>query len=419
MHYFRYIGNELYAEDVPVNDLIRTYGTPLYVYSYRTLERHYRAYADAFKDFPHIICYAAKANSNGAILRALGRLGSGADVVSAGELYRVLKAGIPARKIVYAGVGKTDEEITYAIKKGILMFNIESDQELFRINELAGSLSRRAPIALRINPDIDPETHPYISTGLKKNKFGIPIEDALQYYREAKRMKNIRIMGVHKHIGSQITQVRPFVDALERVLVLVDSLTAEGIDIRYLDLGGGLGIRYNEEDPPHPREFARALKKLLRKRTFTIILEPGRSIVGNAGILLTKVLYTKKGVDREFLIVDAGMNDLMRPTLYDAYHHIIPVQKRRRRKTVADVVGPICESGDFLARQREMPAVRQGEYLAVMSAGAYGFSMSSNYNSRPRPAEVLVNGKDHYLIRKRETMRDLMRGEAIPEFLRK
>ncbi len=419
MHYFKYIDGELYAEGVPVKRLIEAYGTPLFVYSYKTLTRHFNAYHEAFRRFPHIICYAVKANANGAILRSLAALGSGADVVSGGELYRALKAGISARKIVYAGVGKTDEEIALAIKKGILMFNVESEQELVRINEVAESISKRAPIALRVNPDIDPETHPYISTGLKKNKFGIPIEDALQYYRLARQLKNVQILGIHKHIGSQITQIKPFVDALERVLLLADSLKRDGIDIRYLDIGGGLGIRYNDETPPHPKELAKALFPLLSNRDFTIILEPGRSIVGNAGVLLTKVLYTKKGADREFIIVDAGMNDLMRPTLYGAYHHIIPVKKRKRKKIVADIVGPICESGDFLAKERQLPAPRQHEYLAVMSAGAYGFSMSSNYNSRPRPAEVMVRNDKYYLIRRRETLQDLIRGEVIPEFLRK
>lgn len=419
MHYFKYIGDELYAEDVPVRRLIEAYGTPLFVYSYKTLVRHFKAYQEAFRRFPHIICYAVKANANGAILRSLAGLGSGADVVSGGELYRALKAGISARKIVYAGVGKTDEEIAFALKKGILMFNVESEQELVRINEVAEAMSKKAPIALRVNPDIDPETHPYISTGLKKNKFGIPIEDALQYYRLARELKNVKILGVHKHIGSQITQIKPFVDALERVLILADSLKGESIDIRCLDIGGGLGIRYNDETPPHPKEFAKALFPLLSKRDFTIILEPGRSIVGNAGVLLTKVLYTKKGIDRKFIIVDAGMNDLMRPTLYGAYHHIIPVMRKKRKKVVADIVGPICESGDFLAKERQIPVLKQNEYLAVMSAGAYGFSMGSNYNSRPRPAEVMVMDNRHYLIRKRETLQDLIRGEVIPEFLRK
>ncbi len=418
MHYFRYRKNELYAEDIPIRELVSEYDTPLYVYSYNTLTRHFKAYQDAFNGIPHIICYAMKANSNKAILRIMANLGGGADIVSGGELYRALKAGVKPRRIVFAGVGKREDEIEYALQKGILMFNVESEQELLKINEVAARMSRKAAVALRINPDIDPETHPYISTGLKKHKFGIPIEDALQHYRLASSLENIDVVGVHKHIGSQITQVRPFVEALERVLVLIDSLKKEGIEIKYLDIGGGLGIQYNDESPPHPRQLAKGLIPLLKGRDLTIIMEPGRSIAGNAGILITKVLYIKQGHERDFVIVDAGMNDLMRPTLYNAYHHIVPVKKGRRSKIFADIVGPICESGDFLARGREIPAVKQGEYLAVMSAGAYGFSMSSNYNSRPRVAEVLVKGAEHYLIRRRETYRDLTRGEEIPEFLK-
>ncbi|RMG71817.1 MAG: diaminopimelate decarboxylase, partial [Nitrospirae bacterium] len=401
MHYFKYKNSTLYAEEVSVPFLVEKYGSPLYVYSARTLRRHINAYSQALKSIPHIVCYAVKANSNAAILGLLGSLGAGADVVSGGELYRALKAGIPAKKIVYAGVGKTDEEIEYALKKGILMFNIESLQEMENINRIAERLGKRAPIALRINPDIDPETHPYISTGLKKNKFGIPIEMALEFYSKAQKMKNLKIVGIHKHIGSQITKVTPFVDALERVLILLDRLNEEGIRIKYLDMGGGLGIQYNDEEPPHPRELARKIIPLLKGRDVTLIVEPGRSIVGNAGVFITRVLYTKDGADRKFIIVDGGMNDLLRPSLYNAYHNIIPVRKKRTKKVFADVVGPICESGDFLARGRQLPSVQRGELLAVMSAGAYGFSMSSNYNSRPRPAEVLVDGKKHYLIRKR------------------
>ncbi len=418
MHYFKYKNSTLYAEEVSVPFLVEKYGSPLYVYSARTLRRHINAYSQALKSIPHIVCYAVKANSNAAILGLLGSLGAGADVVSGGELYRALKAGIPAKKIVYAGVGKTDEEIEYALKKGILMFNIESLQEMENINRIAERLGKRAPIALRINPDIDPETHPYISTGLKKNKFGIPIEMALEFYSKAQKMKNLKIVGIHKHIGSQITKVTPFVDALERVLILLDRLNEEGIRIKYLDMGGGLGIQYNDEEPPHPRELARKIIPLLKGRDVTLIVEPGRSIVGNAGVFITRVLYTKDGADRKFIIVDGGMNDLLRPSLYNAYHNIIPVRKKRTKKVFADVVGPICESGDFLARGRQLPSVQRGELLAVMSAGAYGFSMSSNYNSRPRPAEVLVDGKKHYLIRKRETLTDLLRGEKIPEELR-
>ncbi len=418
MHYFRYKNNTLYAEEVSVASLAKQYGTPLYIYSARTLRRHIKAYTDALKGLPHIVCYAVKANSSAAILRLLGSMGAGADVVSGGELYRALRAGIPAQKVVFAGVGKTDEEIEYAIKKGILMFNIESLEEMENINRIAQRLGKRASVALRINPDIDPETHPYISTGLKKNKFGLPIERALEFYREASSMKNLRVVGIHKHIGSQITKVTPFVDALKRVMVLFDNLKQEGINIKYLDIGGGLGIQYNDENPPHPKELAKRIIPVIKGRDVTLIVEPGRSIVGNAGIFVTKVLYTKEGVDRRFIIVDGGMNDLLRPSLYNAYHHIIPVKRRRVKKVFADVVGPICESGDFLAKGRELPSVSRSDLLAVLSAGAYGFSMSSNYNSRPRPAEVLVDGNKHYLIRKRETLNDLIRGERIPEHLR-
>ncbi len=418
MHYFKYKGKSLYAEDIPITTLVETYGTPLYIYSAKTLRRHLKAYTDSLKSLPHIICYAVKANSNAAILRLLGSMGAGADVVSGGELYRALKAGIPASKIVYAGVGKRDDEIELALRKRILMFNVESIEELENINLIAGKLNKKAPVALRINPDIDPETHPYISTGLKKNKFGIPMENALEFYKQAKQMKNIKVIGIHKHIGSQITKVTPFVDALERILILVDHLKQEGIHIDYLDIGGGLGIKYNDEEPPHPKELAKKIIPLLKRRGLTLVVEPGRSIVGNAGILVTRVLYTKEGVDRKFIIVDAGMNDLMRPSLYNAFHQILPVKKKKANMVFADVVGPICETGDFLAKGRELPDAKRNDLLAVMSAGAYGFSMSSNYNSRPRPAEVLVDGKKHFLIKERETYRDLIRGEKIPDFLK-
>jgi diaminopimelate decarboxylase len=417
MHLFKYRRGELYAEGVPVRELAETYGTPLYVYSYTTLLRHFRAYRDAFDHLPHLICFALKANSNAAILRVIGENGGGADVVSGGEIFRALKAGIPPERIVYAGVGKTEAEIESALSSGILMFNVESGNELIEIDRIARAAKVKARIALRVNPDIDPGTHPYISTGLKKHKFGIPIEEALEYYKLAQGLKNVEVVGIHKHIGSQITKVSPFVDALKKILLLVDELDRLGIRISYLDIGGGLGITYKDEEPPVPKDLARSLIPLLRGRNLTVILEPGRSIVGNAGLLVSKVLYLKAKTDKTFVIVDAGMNDLMRPSLYDAYHHVQPVVKKRRPTILADIVGPICESGDFLAREREMAEIRQGEYLAVMSAGAYGFSMSSGYNSRPRAAEVLVRGKDHSLIRKRETHRDLVRGEVLPDFL--
>lgn len=418
MHFFKYRRNELFAEDVAVKTLAEKYGTPLYIYSYNTLLRHFKAYTDAFNDYSHIICFALKANSNISILRLFAKQGGGADVVSGGELHKALRAGISPRKIVYAGVGKTEEEIRFALNSRILMFNVESEHELKEINRIATIMKKKAPVALRINPDIDPETHPYIATGLKKHKFGIPIEEALEHYRIASRLKNINVIGIHKHIGSQITKISPFVDALKSLLILMDKLKSEGLIIKYLDIGGGLGISYNDEEPPVPKDLAKNLLPLLRGRNLTLIVEPGRSIVGNAGILVTKVLYLKKGGEKEFAIVDAGMNDLIRPSLYGAYHRILPVIKRNRKIVLYDVVGPICESGDFLAKDRELQEVRQGEYLAVMGAGAYGFSMSSNYNCRLRAAEVMVKEGEYFLIRQRETFIDLIKGEKVPPFLK-
>ncbi len=418
MHFFKYHRNELFAEDVAVKALAEKYGTPLYIYSYNTLLRHFRAYSDAFNDYPHIICFALKANPNISILRLFAKYGGGADIVSGGELYKALKAGIPSQKIVYAGVGKTEEEIRLSLRSKILMFNVESEDELREINRIAGIMRRKAPVALRINPDIDPETHPYIATGLKRHKFGIPIEDAVEHYRIASSLKNIKVIGIHKHIGSQITKVSPFVDALRSILLLMDKLNAEGLSIQYLDIGGGLGISYKDEEPPVPEDLARNLIPLLKGRKLTLIVEPGRSIVGNAGILVTRVLYLKKGEEKEFAIVDAGMNDLIRPSLYSAYHRILPVIRKQRSAVLYDVVGPICESGDFLAKERELKEVKRGEYLAVMGAGAYGFSMSSNYNCRPKAAEVMVKDREHFLIRERETYYDLLRNEKIPSFLK-
>ncbi len=418
MHFFSYKGNELYAEGVPVRRLVEKYGTPLYIYSYKTILRHIKAYNDAFKIFPHIICYALKANTNGAILRILAKKGAGADIVSGGELFRAVRAGIPSGKIVYSGVGKTDEEIRSALKSKILMFNVESEDELREIDRVAGRMKMKAPIALRVNPDIDSKTHPYISTGLKEHKFGIPLECALESYRLASSLKNIEVVGVQKHIGSQITEISPFVDSMKRILALLDELNRHKFGIKYLDIGGGLGIPYLDEKPPVPADLAKKLLPLVNGRRITLILEPGRSIVGNAGILVTKALYLKGGDQKNFVVVDAGMNDLMRPSLYDAYHHIVPVVRKRRPTMTADIVGPICESGDFLARDRKIEKVEQGEYLAVMSAGAYGMSMSSNYNSRPFIGEVMVRDETHSLIRKRDTYDDLVRGERIPGYLR-
>jgi diaminopimelate decarboxylase len=380
--------------------------------------RHYNAFENAFNGYPHIICFALKANSNTAILKTLAKEGCGADVVSGGELYLAMKAGIPANKIVYAGVGKTGDEIRYALKSGILMFNIESTDELKAVNKIAGESGIKAPIAFRVNPNINASTHPYISTGLKKHKFGIPMEHAIENYRLARKMSNINIIGIHCHIGSQITKISPFVDALKKVLLLSKKLKSLDINIKYLDIGGGLGITYSNEVSPHPADVAKEIIPLIRENDFTLILEPGRSIVGNAGILVTKVLYLKKSFKKEFVIVDAGMNDLIRPSLYEAYHHIVPVKKNKRTEMNADIVGPICESGDFFARERKLKAPAHGELLAVMSAGAYGFSMSSNYNGRLRPAEILVKGREYFLVRERETCKDLVRGEKIPGFLK-
>jgi len=417
VHFFSHKKGELYAEDVPVKELINKFGTPLYIYSYGTLIRHIRAYEEAFCEVPHIICYAVKANSNLAILRIFAELGIGADIVSGGELFKALKAGIKPYKIVFAGVGKTDEEIEYALKNNILMFNVESEAELHKINEKAKNLKKVASVALRVNPDIDPKTHKYIATGLKSSKFGIPIEKALDYYKLAKSMKNIKVIGIHKHIGSQITETSAYVEALNKILSLYDQLANYDMEIEYIDIGGGLGITYRDEEPPHPKELADVLIPLVKNKKGKLIIEPGRSIVGNAGILVTKVLYTKETEQKNFIIVDAGMNDLIRPTLYGSYHEIQPVTPGKKEKIVADIVGPICESGDFLAKDREIEKVSAGEYLAVMSAGAYGFSMSSNYNSRPRVAEVLVKGDQYALIRKRETYKDLIRNEIVPEEL--
>jgi len=418
MHDFQYKKNELHAEDVPVREIVEKFGTPLYIYSYATLVRHYKAFESAFGDTPHTICFALKANSSAAILKTLAKQGCGADVVSGGELFLALKAGIPANKIVYAGVGKTAEEIRYALRSGILMFNIESADELISVNRIAGESGIKAPIAFRVNPNINASTHPYISTGLKKHKFGIPMEQAVKNYKLARRMPNIQIVGIHCHIGSQITKISPFVDAVKKVLLLAKKLTSHGINIKHLDIGGGLGITYSSEVSPHPADMAKKIIPVVDNGRFDLILEPGRAIAGNAGILVTKVLYLKKSPNKEFVIVDAGMNDLIRPSLYEAYHHILPARKNRRAEITADVVGPICESGDFIARGRKLNAPARGDLLAVMSAGAYGYSMSSNYNGRLRPAEILVKGRKYFIIRERENFGDLVRGEKIPGFLK-
>ena len=424
MHHFAMKRGEMVCEEVPLGRIADAVGTPVYVYSHATLSHHYGVFDRVFSGIPHLICYSMKANPNGSIIRTFTNLGSGVDIVSGGELSRALAAGTPPSKIVYSGVGKMEWEIEEALRRGILMFNVESRQELETIDAIARKMRKRAPIALRVNPDVDPKTHPYISTGLKKNKFGIHIDQAIRDYEWAARRRHIEVVGVDCHIGSQLTEISPFVDAAGRVRALVDRLIRKGLDIRFVDIGGGLGITYEDEIPPDPRQYADAIAGAFRGLPVTIILEPGRVLVGNAGVLLTRMLYTKpsqegagKGRRKQFFIVDAAMNDLARPSLYGSYHAIVPVTKRTRRKVVADVVGPICESGDFLARDRELPAFAAGDLVAVMSAGAYGFSMSSTYNSRPRAAEVMVSGSRFEVVREREPLRDLTRGERTASFL--
>lgn len=419
MHDFHYEGKDLWCEELPIRDLVAQVGTPLYIYSHRTLNNHFRVFDDAFSRVPHITCFAVKSNSNIAILRIFTRAGGGVDIVSGGELYRALKAGVDPQKVVYSGVGKKIDEIEYALASNILMFNVESFQELEIINGCAARMNRKAGVALRVNPDVDPETHPYISTGLKENKFGVNVEKSLETYLRATKLKYLDIKGISCHIGSQLTKISPFIDALDRLKNLYGHLKEAGIDIRYLDLGGGLGITYNDETPPHPSEYANAIIKASRDISCTFILEPGRVIVGNAGILVTRVLYTKANEDKKFIIVDAGMNDLLRPSLYKSYHHIQEVRKTRRKEILADVVGPICESGDYLAKDRSLPRFERDDLMAVMSAGAYGFTMSSNYNSRPRSAEVLVTGDKYHIIRKREEYGELIRGEKIPDMIKR
>ncbi len=411
MHHFEMKNGTLYAEGVSVKELAQRYGTPLYVYSTATLKRHYQAFDSAFASVDHLTCYSVKANSNLAVLRLLASLGAGMDIVSGGELYRALLAGVPASKIVYSGVGKKAAEIAQALTADILAFNVESVQELHRINEVAQGMGKKARVSFRINPDVDPKTHPYISTGMKKNKFGLGIDSALDAYALARDLPFIDPVGMDCHIGSQLTTIEPFLEALDKLLVFYDKLKAMNLDIRYLDLGGGLGIPYNEEEPPHPAEFGAALTKALSGLPLKVILEPGRVIVGNAGVLVTEVQYTKQTPDKSFIIVDAAMNDLVRPSLYGSYHRIEEVEPKGRAAMDVDVVGPICESGDFLAKDRQLAEVRQGELLAVYSAGAYGFTMSSNYNTRARAAEVLVDGDSVIVARRRETFESMVAHE--------
>ncbi len=425
--YFHYQQEQLFAEGVAMSEIAKKFGTPCYVYSRAALTDAYRQFADALKAREHLICFAVKSNSNLAILNLFARLGAGFDIVSGGELQRVLAAGGAADKVVFSGVGKTEAEMRLALAAGILCFNVESAAELDRLNEVAGSMGKIAPVSLRVNPDVDAQTHPYISTGLRDNKFGVGYIESLSLYYKAAEMPHLRVTGIDCHIGSQITEASPFVEAAEKVLKLVDALGRDGVALKHIDFGGGLGICYDDETPPPIADYVQALLGVLQGRAEKIILEPGRVLVGNAGVLLTRIEYLKYSEEKNFAIVDAAMNDLMRPALYDAYHGILPVQRepssqplsahgrngeREKQSLVYEVVGPICETGDFLARAREL-ALEQGSLLAVMSAGAYGMSMSSNYNTRPRAAEVMVDGAALHLIRERETVQQLFAGEKI------
>ncbi|MBM7456240.1 diaminopimelate decarboxylase [Oceanisphaera litoralis] len=414
MDYFNYQDDgRLYGEACDLSRLAEQHGTPLYVYSRATLERHWRAFDQAAGDVKHLICYAVKANSNLAVLNVLARMGSGFDIVSKGELCRVLAAGGDAGKVVFSGVGKRVDEIRFALEQNIFCFNVESVAELARINQIAGDMGRKAPISIRVNPDIDAGTHPYISTGLKENKFGIPIEQAQSIYRQAAAMEHLDIHGVDCHIGSQLTELSPFLEAVDKLLALIDALAEDGIQIRHLDVGGGLGVRYDNETPPEPSRYAEQLKARLQDRDLTLVFEPGRAIAANAGVLLTRVEHLKPGEAKNFAIVDAAMNDLIRPALYSAWQAIIPLDKTLERPAaVYDVVGPVCETGDFIGKDREL-AITEGDLLAVRSAGAYGFVMASNYNSRPRAAEMMVDGDQALVVREREQLADLWRGESL------
>ena len=413
MSSFEYKNGRLFVENLPVEEIVEKEGSPLYIYSKNALVERIRAYREAFAGHPTLVAYAMKANGNLAILSLLAKEGAGIDVVSGGELFRARKAGVPADKIVFAGVGKSREEIAYALKEKILMFNVESQDELDHISEVAVALGTQAPVALRVNPDVDPKTHPYISTGMKKSKFGIPVERAVAEYQRASTLPGIKIVGIHQHIGSQLTEIAPFRDAFDRLLAFHAELSRAGIKVTHLDLGGGLGIRYRSEEPPSPADLAALVLPRVKDLGVTLVLEPGRSIVGNAGILVTRVLYRKNTAVKSFVIGDAGMNDLLRPSLYGAHHDLLPVKETKGETIKGDLVGPICETGDFLATDREMPDFAAGDLIAVMSAGAYGFSMASNYNARPRPAEILVDGSSYRVVRDRESFEDLIRGERV------
>lgn len=414
MDFFQYKNEQLYVEDLPVKQLAEEFGTPLYIYSRATLERHWHAFDSALGDHPHLICYAVKANSNIGILNVMAKLGSGFDIVSQGELERVLAAGGEASKVVFSGVAKSRAEIMRALEVGIRCFNVESIAELHHINQIAGEMGKIAPISLRVNPDVDAHTHPYISTGLKENKFGVSVDEARAVYKLAATLPHVKITGMDCHIGSQLTELQPFLDATDRLIRLIEQLKEDGITLKHLDLGGGLGVTYTDETPPHPSDYATALlNKLKNYEDLEIILEPGRAIAANAGILLAKVQYLKSNESHNFAITDTGMNDMIRPALYEAYMNIIEIDRTlEREKAIYDVVGPVCETSDFLGKQREL-AIAEGDYIAQRSAGAYGASMSSNYNSRPRTAEVLVDRDKAHLIRRRESLSELWALESI------
>ena len=414
MDFFQYKNEQLYVEDLPVKQLAEEFGTPLYIYSRATLERHWHAFDSALGDHPHLICYAVKANSNIGILNVMAKLGSGFDIVSQGELERVLEAGGEASKVVFSGVAKSRAEIMRALEVGIRCFNVESVAELHHINQIAGEMGKIAPISLRVNPDVDAHTHPYISTGLKENKFGVSVDEAREVYKLAATLPHVKITGMDCHIGSQLTELQPFLDATDRLIRLIEQLKEDGITLKHLDLGGGLGVTYTDETPPHPSDYAAALlNKLKNYKDLEIILEPGRAIAANAGILVAKVQYLKSNESRNFAITDTGMNDMIRPALYEAYMNIIEIDRTLgREKAIYDVVGPVCETSDFLGKQREL-AIAEGDYIVQRSAGAYGASMSSNYNSRPRTAEVLVDGDKDHLIRRRENLSELWALESI------
>ncbi len=415
MDHFGYRQDRLYAEEVPLSAIAERVGTPCYVYSHATLERHYRVFDEAFGDWPHHICFAVKANGNLAVLQVLERLGAGFDIVSGGELARVLAAGGRASNVVFSGVGKSSDEIAKALTAGVRILSIESGEELERVNAVALSLGLKAPIGIRINPDVDPNTHPYIATGLRENKFGVPAADAPELYRKASAMAGIEVVGIGCHIGSQLTEIAPFCDAVERVLDVVDTLAQDDIRLSHLDLGGGVGIRYSDETPPDPKDYVQAILAILKRRNcdLAVTLEPGRAIAGNAGVLLSSVEYIKSGPEKDFVIVDAAMNDLLRPALYQAWHEVVRADRGPDRKMLTcDVVGPVCETGDFIARDRQL-AVAPGDLVVVRSVGAYGFVMASNYNTRPRPAEVMVDGDQLYVVREREQTADLFSAETL------